>query len=161
MIAVNSHSFQEDPTLWGLDAMLEFPPHGMWGHGLLPKRMHCFVNPHFHGHVWDGADYVAARRYLYEPTYKLFKGVCPSWDNTPRKAYSNGSVVDGISPAHYKQWLVDCIGYTRARHGKDEQFIFINAWNEWAEGTHLEPDSRYGYAYLQATCDALFEGEKQ
>jgi len=161
LIAANSHGFQENPAQWGLDAMLEFPPHGMLEHGLLPKHLNCFYNSHFRGQVWDGGDYVSKRRHLYTPDYKLFKGVFPSWDNTPRKAYSNSMVIDGVSPAHYKQWLMDCITYTRTHHDKDEQFIFINAWNEWAEGAHLEPDRRYGYAYLQATRDALLaEGNR-
>ena len=159
MISVNSHNFEEDPTKWGLDAMLEFPPHCLLRHGLQPKELNFFVNPHFYGHVWDGGEYVEKRRFLYETDYKLFKGVCPSWDNTPRKAYSNGSVFDGITPAHYRQWLNDCIKFTRAYHRENEQFIFINAWNEWAEGAHLEPDSRYGYAYLQATREALLAGD--
>ena len=160
LISVNSHDFRDDPAKWGLDAMLEFPPHGMLGQGIKPKFLRSFVNPFFCGQVWDGADYVVNRRYLYEPKYKLFKGVCPSWDNTPRKAYSNCVVIEGVTPAHYKQWLLDCIDYTRIKHTREEQFIFINAWNEWAEGTHLEPDSRYGYAYLQATRDALIAGEQ-
>jgi len=161
MIAANSYDFQDDPASWGLDAMLEFPPHGMLKRGMRQKQMHCFVNPHFHGQVWDGADYVVERRFLYETNYTLFKGVFPSWDNTPRKAYSGSIVIDGVNPALYKQWLADCINYTRTCHEKDQQFIFINAWNEWAEGAHLEPDSRYGYAYLQATRDALLaRGEK-
>jgi len=157
IIAMNSFGFQENPERWGLDAMVEFPPHCMQEHGLRPKEKppECFVNPYFHGQVWDGAEYITARRFIYEPGYKLFKGVFPSWDNSPRKAYSNSMVIDGVSPALYKQWLMDCIKYTRRRHDKDERFIFINAWNEWAESAHLEPDNRYGYAYLEATREAL------
>jgi len=155
IISVNSHGFQDDPNSWGLDAMLEFPPHGMLEQGLQSKQMNMYVNKNFIGRVWDGGEFIKNKKYLYDVNYKLFKGVCPSWDNTPRKAYTNGSVIDSISPDLYKDWLADCIEFTRKYHASEEQFVFINAWNEWAEGAHLEPDARYGYAYLQATKDAL------
>ena len=156
--SVNSHSFQENPGVWGLDAMVEFPPHCMLEHGLKEIYPDGFINPNFDGHVWDGKDYVQNKRFIYDTSYKLFKGVFPSWDNTPRKAYSNGSVIEGVTPKIYQKWLSGCIKYTRNHLPENERFIFINAWNEWAEGAHLEPDSRYGYAYLQATRDALQEG---
>jgi lipopolysaccharide biosynthesis protein len=86
--------------------------------------------------------------------FPLFRGIFPAWDNTARKAYSNASVYLQ-SPETYRIWLSKLIKWTQEHHDVDRQFIFINAWNEWAEGAHLEPDTRYGYAYLQATRDAL------
>lgn len=155
LVTVNSHGFQDNPGLWGLDAMLEFPPHGSLEHGLKSKTLNGFVNPYFTGNVWDAGEYVKAKKYLYDVEFKLFKGVCPSWDNTPRKAYSNGAVLDNLTPDIYQEWLEGCIDYSRKHHSPEERFIFINAWNEWAEGAHLEPDTRFGYAYLQATRNAL------
>ncbi|MEG0718395.1 MAG: glycoside hydrolase family 99-like domain-containing protein [Comamonas sp.] len=161
MISVNSHGFQDDPKQWGMDAMLEFPPHALRERGIKKKSLNVFVNPNFCGEVWDGENFVKNKKYLYKVEYKLFKGVAPSWDNTPRKAYNGSVVLDGITPEIYQEWLSGCIEYTRENHSQDENFIFINAWNEWAEGAHLEPDSHYGYAYLQATRNALLKRKKQ
>jgi hypothetical protein len=44
---------------------------------------------------------------------------------------------------------------TRARLSGDEQLLFVNAWNEWAEGCYLEPDARTGTQYLEALRDAV------
>ena len=43
----------------------------------------------------------------------------------------------------------------RAKNICGSEFIFLNAWNEWAEGTYLEPDKKYGYGYLKAVKNAL------
>lgn len=57
----------------------------------------------------------------------------------------------------YKTWLKDVIKETCENKNLDDKVVFINAWNEWGEGTYLEPDEFYGYAYLQATSDAKRE----
>ena len=87
---------------------------------------------------------------------KTFKNCFPNWDNTARKCYKKARIFEN-TPENYKKWLKDIIFWTKENHTKNEQIVFINAWNEWAEGAHLEPDQKYGYAYLQATKEALEE----
>ena len=50
---------------------------------------------------------------------------------------------------------------TLCRSSVDEPLVFLNAWNEWAEGTHLEPDERFGHGWLEATEGALLDGLRQ
>ncbi|WP_242117953.1 glycosyltransferase WbsX family protein [Aestuariivivens sediminicola] len=83
------------------------------------------------------------------PKYKLYRSVCPSFDNTARKQ-KEGVIVKGSSPKLYYKWLRQLVS-TFSPYSKEENFIFINAMNEWAEGNHLEPCKKYGYAYLEAT----------
>jgi lipopolysaccharide biosynthesis protein len=113
------------------------------------------VNPDFKGYVYSLNEAIESGALVdINPDFPLFRGIFPAWDNTARKAYSNASVYLQ-SPETYKMWLSKLIRWTREHHDSDKRYIFINAWNEWAEGAHLEPDSRYGYAYLQATREAL------
>ena len=61
-------------------------------------------------------------------------------------------------PESYRNWLAHAISLTTQTGSETEGVVFINAWNEWAEGNHLEPDQSMGHAYLQATLDALRGG---
>ena len=70
------------------------------------------------------------------------------WDNTAR--YRNkATIYDGCTPAIFEKHFRKL--YEKAGQKADgKQFVFINAWNEWAEGTYLEPDTDHGYGYLEA-----------
>jgi len=85
--------------------------------------------------------------------YTRYECVCPSWDNTARVG-DKAVVLHNAAPAHYEQVLQRAIDRARSRPA-DQRMVFINAWNEWAEGCHLEPDQRHGTAYLAATKRAL------
>jgi lipopolysaccharide biosynthesis protein len=150
---------EEDPCSFGFDAYCDFPPHNLIHNEYMkikPKQGYIKENSSFW--INDLEEFIKSNRYEnIGSSYKLFQSCFPSWDNTPRNARKKGIVFSGITPALYKQWLKYLISWTKQNHTKDEQFIFINAWNEWAEGAHLEPDRKYGYAYLQATRDALEE----
>lgn len=101
------------------------------------------------------ADYKDLWPHLISPPtdYPLYRGVCPRWDNTPRKV-KRGLILDNISPEEYGRWLAMTVDITKDKPA-EHRLIFINAWNEWAEGNYLEPDLKYGHAYLQATYDAV------
>lgn len=81
----------------------------------------------------------------------------PSWDNTARKAYNGATIYRGLNPDTFERWMTDIIRESKYIHSKAENIVFVNAWNEWAEGTHLEPDLKYGYANLSAIKNALIK----
>lgn len=86
---------------------------------------------------------------------KKYPAITPMWDNASRR---KGSffMLKNSTPELYKDWLRK-IFYKFKPFGEEENFIFINAWNEWAEGNHLEPDSKWGNAYLQATKETNYQ----
>ena len=87
------------------------------------------------------------------PPYERFPTVTPAWDNTARRQVS-GVVLHDSTPERYERWLSSALASVRGRPD-DHRLVFVNAWNEWAEGNHLEPDLRSGRAYLEATLRAV------
>ncbi len=152
MIAALTHDFYDDPRDWGFDAGVEFPPHLC---GRVPRAhgLH-FANKNFRGAVQDTRALVNEQEYMRPSAYTTFKTAFPSWDNTARKN-NNAFIFHHAEPEVYARWLKNILQYTYKNNGPSEQYVFINAWNEWAEGAHLEPDRKYGYAFLQATADSL------
>ena len=139
------------PDDYGFDAAVEFPPHLTIRIDVKDKVV--LHNPAFKGSVYDYPAVARESLQAIRPAYTLFRGIMPQWDNTPRNIHA--TVYHGSSPALYQEWLTG-LGLETVRNlPADRQFIFINAWNEWAEGACLEPDRRYGYAWLNATAGAL------
>lgn len=135
-----------------LDALMEFHPiAGRKGWNLKQEN---FVDPSCSSTCYDVDDFVQNRKYILNTKATVFPGLFPDWDNTPRR-YNRGAWILQNTPENYKDWLSDLIEWTKEHNKAEEQFIFVNAWNEWAEGAHLEPDTYYGYSYLQKTREAL------
>ncbi|MCI2395572.1 glycoside hydrolase family 99-like domain-containing protein [Aliiroseovarius sediminis] len=149
-----TQSFESvDPADYGFDAAIEFPPNNYAPVNLTEKVPGLVVD--FGGIVHDWRSYVVRSCQYPKPDYKLYRSVCPSWDNTARRKLK-GSIFANSNPADYRVWLENAITRTlEEAETPDEKIIFCNAWNEWAEGAHLEPDTKYGYAYLEASRAAL------
>jgi 2-polyprenyl-3-methyl-5-hydroxy-6-metoxy-1,4-benzoquinol methylase len=136
------------PEAFGLDASVGFMPfsgeqlflplEGARGHRILDYR----------------SAYEAELR-TPPPRWKRFPSVMAGWDNTARRPYG-ATIFEGSTPEAYERWLelaVDSVSTVR----DEENYLFIVAWNEWAEGNHLEPDQRYGRAFLDATKAVLLD----
>jgi lipopolysaccharide biosynthesis protein len=80
--------------------------------------------------------------------YKYFPCVFPSWDNSAR--HEIATIIQNNNPDDYGIWLQQAADFA-TKYPEEEQIVFINAWNEWAEGCHLEPDLRFGRAFLEKT----------
>lgn len=152
----------------GFDAAVKFPPHSMTkrfeqlslsvnkyktivrklntAKRLLKKKLG--FNPKFYGRndyqeYLDVAQLDAGKDY----GYKCYPTVMPNWDNTARR--KDPYVIKHSTPELFQQWTeIEMRNFKP--YSPEENFIFINAWNEWAEGNHLEPDRKWGRGYLEA-----------
>jgi lipopolysaccharide biosynthesis protein len=131
----------------GFDSVLDFPPHNATG----LKRINTLpLHAPFGGNITDFAD--IARYFLEAPRAAgtHYRTVFPSWDNTARTG-SRANIIVNATPENYENWLSRSVERAAAELPSGRRLVFINAWNEWAEGCHLEPDRRFGHAYLEAT----------
>lgn len=85
---------------------------------------------------------------------KQIPGAFVDWDNTARKK-RRGYIIENASPEKFKMYFSKQIKNTKENYKKD--YIFLFAWNEWAESGYLEPDEKYKYKYLEALREALIE----
>ena len=139
------------PRDFGCDAVVQFPPHGR---AVPAGPQQGPANPDFGNVVFDYE--ASVLNYLRQPApaAPYFPGVMPSWDNTARRM-AQATVFHGATPGAFQAWLEEAIRRSREHNSGDERIVFINAWNEWAEGAHLEPDRMFGHANLEAVRNAL------
>ena len=151
----------DDPRRYGFDSAMQFPPLMIPCDNLATEDAWCpETDPGFQGAILDYRAAVNACMKDLPNAFPVYRGVMPSWDNTARRMERGTSWINS-SPEAYGQWLRDAISLTCRDQPPDRRLIFINAWNEWAEGAHLEPDTRHGYRYLEETARALAEPKQQ
>ena len=138
-----------DPRDYGMDAAVEFPPNNSAPPECPAVDLGC--GSEFDGHVYDWSIFPQRAAHYTKPPYTLFRGLNPGWDNTPRRK-QRATIFVNHDPVSYQSWAKAACEDTIERIASpQERVVFINAWNEWGEGAHLEPDIRLGCAYLEAT----------
>ncbi len=87
---------------------------------------------------------------------KLYPCISPGWDNSSRRPKNRALIFNNSDPDHFKKWTINKLKAFKP-HSKDENFLFINAWNEWAESNHMEPCEKWGLQYLKSFYEAILE----
>jgi GT2 family glycosyltransferase/glycosyltransferase involved in cell wall biosynthesis len=142
-----------DPRAYGFDAAIQFPPLQTPATSMADTGVEG-VDTKFRGGVLDYREAMCHALARPAEPYPLFRGLMPSWDNTARRM-ERATVWTNSTPELYGRWLRGTIERMQREQPPERQLVFINAWNEWAEGAHLEPDTRHGYRYLEETAAAL------
>jgi lipopolysaccharide biosynthesis protein len=140
------------PDDFGGDALVEFPPHQYMEQSFCDPPP--ITNPEFRGSTLDYRIVAAQSIDRHHDDFLMFHGAMPSWDNTARRQ-NTSDVFLNSSPELFEFWLRHQAVKTINDKRNEERFLFINAWNEWAEGCHLEPCLRYGHRHLEAVRRAI------
>ncbi len=149
------------PASRGFDAAVEFQP-GSYSLGeplgrtrreRWPWKLCGKESPFLRENVYSYGQVVEQMLAMPPVEYLRFPCVTPMWDNSARRQHS-ANILHGSTPQLYEYWLYETLVRT-AHRSPEQRLCFINAWNEWAEGNHLEPCQKWGCAYLDATRNAL------
>lgn len=140
------------PDDLGFDGCVEFPPQGLAVRAAEPVAP--ILREGFVGARYDYEATVIESISRPPVGYKRHPSVFPSWDNTPRQPQKGDSFV-GASPEVFQIYVEEKLEEVKRHYVGDERLLFVNAWNEWAEGTHLEPDRVHGHRWLEAIRNAM------
>lgn len=146
-----------------MDAAIEFQPFNMQGfwkkHNIIGRILRKMFGREIFATKLSYKDYVnyKCKRKL-DQSYKLFPSIFPCWDNSPRRIGRPFLAFTGSTPELFKKWFKHVYCQFKP-YSNEENLIFINAWNEWAEGCHLEPDIKYGLEFLESIKSVMDEND--
>lgn len=147
---------RDDPRSLGFDGAVEFQPdwagierrHNLMGLLASTRRRMRSFRTFTRGHrVLAYEDVVSFALAKADPAYPRWPCVTPGWDNTARRA-RGATIVAGSTPEMFEHWVAEAA--QRSIRTSDQPLLFVNAWNEWSEGCHLEPSAEHGRAFLEA-----------
>jgi hypothetical protein len=149
-----------DPVSIGFDAAIEFAP------DVRALKEPLYRGAEYEEMFYKGGLEIGFRQnnvYLYDSivknmlakpkaAYRRFHGVFPSWDNSPRRweRLKGSTIIHGSTPDKFELFVEKKLLMTYKEFEGEERLLFVNAWNEWAEGCYLEPDRRFRLGYLEA-----------
>ena len=156
-IVQNFDADRVDPGPLGFDAAVTFAPDwrnlgpavkGSVGRRAVRKafnRRSAYRTNHFHDYRLHVEQVLGSP----QPRYTTHPCVCPGFDNSARRTRGGATVLLGSTPTLYEWWVREICERLKQPEA-EEDLLFVNAWNEWGEGNHLEPCQRWGRAYLEA-----------
>lgn len=157
LIGSNAYASIQELLRYDLDAVIQHLPElevldYFQGNGLKKKIARMLKNIKYGVlsndlHIYDYE--ASVRKMLWDAEGPVHRSLIPSWDNSPR-AGRLGAIFVNSTPDKFEKLLYELSVKTIKKLPRDRRILFLNAWNEWAEGNHLEPDIRYGSGYLEA-----------
>ena len=140
------------PSLQGFDACVQFPPHNRHGHMVQKQGL----DQNFKGVLCSYPEMARGYCRELEADRSIIPCVSPGWDNTPRLR-ERAVVYADATPEAFARWFKKAGEHALAKNDPSKGLVFVNAWNEWAEGAFLEPDAAYGHAFLNRLGSVLDE----
>ena len=140
-----------DPAERDFDASAEFIPHHL---ASLVTATPLRFGPDDSHRMFDYEAVASAYLDRSRVGWQRYPCVATGWDNAPRRQAGEALILHNATPDGYGRWLAEAARRQAAAAGSNG-VVFVNAWNEWAEGAHLEPDQHWGRAYLEVTRDVL------
>ena len=153
LVRCESNDSYTTPNQIGYDASYEVPTFILPDELKLDNLESLKLKPEFNGRIFDYSKIVDFYCNREPVDYKRYPDPMLAWDNTPRHG-NRATIFHNVTPELYERWLNYSYKDVEKRFSGEERLIFVNAWNEWAEGSYLEPDRKFGLSFLEATARA-------